>query len=64
MCLNFDIGDKYINGEIIPGNYPVYQPKKQRESKYQSRRYERRRSGPPSAEQRRPKQEATQSDSG
>ncbi|KAF3453560.1 hypothetical protein FNV43_RR04000 [Rhamnella rubrinervis] len=40
-------GDKYINGEIIPGNYPVYQPKKRREPKYESRRYERRRDGPP-----------------
>ncbi|KAL5548187.1 hypothetical protein UlMin_003418 [Ulmus minor] len=53
-------GDKYVNGEIIPGNYPVYQPKKRREPKYESRRYERRRDGPP-PEQRRPKQ--TQSES-
>ncbi|CAM8909859.1 hypothetical protein QQ045_010729 [Rhodiola kirilowii] len=46
-------GDKYINGEIIPGNYPVYQPNKRRESKYESRRYERRRDGPP-PEKRKP----------
>ncbi|KAI9197852.1 hypothetical protein LWI28_005551 [Acer negundo] len=32
-------GDKYINGEIIPGTYPTYQPKQQRNnSKYQSKR--------------------------
>ncbi|EXB50905.1 hypothetical protein L484_021132 [Morus notabilis] len=55
-------GDKYINGEIIPGNYPVYQPKKRREPKYESRRYERRRDGPP-PEQRRPRQGAAQSES-
>ncbi|PON55785.1 Multiple organellar RNA editing factor [Parasponia andersonii] len=54
-------GDKYVNGEIIPGNYPVYQPKKRREPKYESRRYERRRDGPP-PEQRRPRQGATQSE--
>lgn len=45
-------GDKYINGEIIPCQYPTYQPK-QRGSKYESRRnerrYERRRDGPPRA---------------
>lgn len=56
------VGDKYVNGEIIPGNYPVYQPKKRRESKFESRRYERRRDGPP-PEQRRPKQEAAPSES-
>ncbi|KAM5585796.1 DAG protein, chloroplastic [Rosa sericea] len=55
-------GDKYVNGEIIPGNYPVYQPKKRRESKFESRRYERRRDGPP-PERTRPKQEATPSES-
>ncbi|TQD84613.1 hypothetical protein C1H46_029847 [Malus baccata] len=55
-------GDKYVNGEIIPGNYPVYQPKKRRESKFESRRYERRRDGPP-PERRKPKQEATPSES-
>ncbi|XP_021894786.1 DAG protein, chloroplastic [Carica papaya] len=51
-------GDKYINGEIIPCTYPTYQPKQRRESKYVSRRYERRRDGAPS-EQRRPRQEAS-----
>lgn len=56
------LGDKYINGEIIPCKYPTYQPNKRRESKYESRRYERRKSGPP-PEQRRPKQEASQSES-
>ncbi|XP_050369633.1 DAG protein, chloroplastic [Argentina anserina] len=55
-------GDKYVNGEIIPGNYPVYQPKKRRETKFESRRYERRRDGPP-PERTRPKQEATPSES-
>ncbi|PQQ09850.1 DAG protein chloroplastic [Prunus yedoensis var. nudiflora] len=55
-------GDKYVNGEIIPGNYPVYQPKKRRESKFESRRYERRRDGPP-PERTRPKQEASPSES-
>ncbi|MQL95547.1 hypothetical protein Taro_028227 [Colocasia esculenta] len=52
-------GDKYINGEIIPCKYPTYQPKQRNSSKYESRRYERRRDGPP-AERRRPKQEAPQ----
>ncbi|CAM8996950.1 unnamed protein product [Rhodiola kirilowii] len=55
-------GDKYINGEIIPGNYPVYQPNKRRDSKYESRRYERKRDGP-SPEKRRPRQEASQPES-
>ncbi|RVW37294.1 Multiple organellar RNA editing factor 9, chloroplastic [Vitis vinifera] len=55
-------GDKYINGEIIPCTYPTYQPKQRRESKYESRRYERRRDGPP-AEKRRPRQEASRSES-
>ncbi|PIA38420.1 hypothetical protein AQUCO_02800257v1 [Aquilegia coerulea] len=55
-------GDKYINGEIIPCKYPTYQPKQRSGSKYESKRYERRKSGPP-AEKRRPKQEVTQSDS-
>ncbi|XP_062077862.1 DAG protein, chloroplastic-like [Humulus lupulus] len=55
-------GDKYVNGEIIPGKYPVYQPKKQREPKYESRRYERRRDGPP-PDQIRPRQGATKSES-
>ncbi|KAL6659486.1 hypothetical protein ACP70R_003526 [Stipagrostis hirtigluma subsp. patula] len=49
-------GDKYINGEIIPCTYPTYQPKERRTSKYESRRYERRRDGPPAS--RRPKQGA------
>ncbi|CAN1319137.1 Multiple organellar RNA editing factor 9, chloroplastic, partial [Linum perenne] len=41
-------GDKYVNGEIIPCSYPTYQPKQRRTSKYESKRYERRRDGPPS----------------
>lgn len=55
------LGDKYINGEIIPCKYPTYQPKRSG-SKYESRRYERRRDGPP-PDKRRPRQEATTSDS-
>lgn len=55
-------GDKYINGEIIPSTYPTYQPKQRRGPKYESRRYERRRDGPP-AERRKPKQEASQPES-
>ncbi|XP_044472935.1 multiple organellar RNA editing factor 9, chloroplastic-like isoform X2 [Mangifera indica] len=55
-------GDKYVNGEIIPCTYPTYQPKQRKESKYVSKRYERRRDGPP-PEQRRPRQAAAQSDS-
>ncbi|XP_062196489.1 multiple organellar RNA editing factor 9, chloroplastic-like [Phragmites australis] len=54
-------GDKYINGEIIPCTYPTYQPKERRTSKYESRRYERRRDGPPAS--RRPRQEAPQTES-
>ncbi|XVE50462.1 hypothetical protein DITRI_Ditri01bG0164100 [Diplodiscus trichospermus] len=54
-------GDKYINGEIIPCKYPTYQPKPRKESKYVSRRYERRKDGP--AGQFRPKQSASQSES-
>ncbi|KAK3122683.1 hypothetical protein QOZ80_8AG0616760 [Eleusine coracana subsp. coracana] len=54
-------GDKYINGEIIPCTYPTYQPKERRTSKYESRRYERRRDGPPA--NRRPRQEAPQTGS-
>ncbi|KAL2933481.1 Multiple organellar RNA editing factor 9 chloroplastic, partial [Bienertia sinuspersici] len=38
--------DKYIKGKIIPCKYTTYQPK-QRSNKYESRRYERRRDGPP-----------------
>ncbi|KAG1365391.1 multiple organellar RNA editing factor 9, chloroplastic [Cocos nucifera] len=55
-------GDKYINGEIIPCKYPTYQPKQRSGSKYESRRYERRRDGPP-AERRRPRQEKPQPES-
>ncbi len=55
-------GDKYINGEIIPCTYPTYQPKQRRESKFESRRYERRRDGPP-ADKRRPRQDANRSES-
>ncbi|KAJ0101126.1 hypothetical protein Patl1_04470 [Pistacia atlantica] len=55
-------GDKYVNGEIIPCTYPTYQPKQRKESKYVSKRYERRRDGPP-PEQRRPRQAAAQSES-
>lgn len=50
-------GDKYVNGEIIPCTYPTYQPKERRTSKYESRRYERRRDGPPAAS-RKPRQQA------
>ncbi|KAK1309139.1 hypothetical protein QJS10_CPA09g01355 [Acorus calamus] len=53
-------GDKYINGEIIPCTYPTYQPKQRGGSKYESRRYERRRDGPP-AERRRPRQDGSKS---
>ncbi|OAY63486.1 multiple organellar RNA editing factor 9, chloroplastic [Ananas comosus] len=55
-------GDKYINGEIIPCKYPTYQPKQRGGSKYESKRYERRRDGPPAA-RRRPKEEAPQPES-
>ncbi|CAL5008612.1 unnamed protein product [Urochloa decumbens] len=54
-------GDKYINGEIIPCTYPTYQPKERRTSKYESRRYERRRDGPPA--NRRPRQQTPQTES-
>lgn len=53
-------GDKYINGEIIPCKYPTYQPKQRNTSKYESRRYERRRDGPPGST-RKPRQEAATS---
>jgi hypothetical protein len=53
-------GDKYINGEIIPCTYPTYQPKQRGQSKYQSRRYERKKSGPPGSAK--PKQEAALSE--
>ncbi|KAJ9136277.1 hypothetical protein P3X46_033369 [Hevea brasiliensis] len=55
-------GDKYINGEIISCTYPTYQPKQRNSSKYESRRYERRRDGPP-PERRRPRQGASTSES-
>lgn len=54
-------GDKYVNGEIIPCTYPTYQPNKRKESKYVSKRYERRRDGPPA--ERRTRQAAGQSES-
>lgn len=41
------LGDKYINGEIIPCQYPTYQPKQARGSKYKSKAYVRQRDGPP-----------------
>jgi hypothetical protein len=56
LCLSCP-GDKYVNGEIIPCTYPTYQPKERRTSKYESRRYERRRDGPPAAS-RKPRQQA------
>ncbi|KAG9150150.1 hypothetical protein Leryth_009735 [Lithospermum erythrorhizon] len=49
-------GDKYVNGEIIPCQYPTYQPKQSNRPKYKSKAYVRQRDGPPS---RRSKQEAT-----
>ncbi|KAJ6769701.1 MULTIPLE ORGANELLAR RNA EDITING FACTOR 2 CHLOROPLASTIC-RELATED-RELATED [Salix purpurea] len=55
-------GDKYVNGEIIPCTYPTYQPKQRSTSKYESRRYERRRDGPP-PDRRRPRQGTTKSES-
>lgn len=55
-------GDKYINGEIIPCKYPVYQPK-QSKSKYESKKYVRRRDGPAAADQRKPRQTPTPSES-
>ncbi|KAG1347257.1 multiple organellar RNA editing factor 9, chloroplastic [Cocos nucifera] len=54
-------GDKYINGKIIPCTYPTYQPKQRSGSKYQSRRYERRRDG--SSVRGRPRQDAPQPES-
>lgn len=55
------LGDKYVNGEIIPCKYPTYQPKRSA-PKNESRRYERRRDGPP-PDRRRPRQETAASDS-
>ncbi|KAF3776860.1 Multiple organellar RNA editing factor 9 [Nymphaea thermarum] len=56
-------GDKYINGEIIPCKYPTYQPKQRSGSKYESRRYVRRRDNAPPPEQRKSVQTAAQTDS-
>ncbi|CAO2842792.1 unnamed protein product [Amaranthus hypochondriacus] len=55
-------GDKYINGEIIPCKYPTYQPKQRNTSRYESRRYERKRDGPPGTT-RKPRQETAPSES-
>lgn len=55
-------GDKYINGEIIPCEYPAYQPKQHNAPRFENRRYERRRDGPPRS-MRRPRQEAAPSES-
>lgn len=59
LC-NF-LGDKYINGEIVPCKYPTYQPKQRKESKSVNKRYVRRKDGPP-AGQFRPNQSASQSE--
>ncbi|XP_059292841.1 DAG protein, chloroplastic [Lycium ferocissimum] len=41
-------GDKYINGEIIPCQYPTYQPKQSNRTRSKSSKaYVRRRDGPP-----------------
>ncbi|KNA08527.1 hypothetical protein SOVF_161790 [Spinacia oleracea] len=56
-------GDKYVNGEIIPCKYPTYQPKQRNTAKYESRRYERRRDGPPGTPPRKPRQETAPSES-
>ncbi|OIT33503.1 PREDICTED: DAG protein, chloroplastic [Nicotiana attenuata] len=40
-------GDKYINGEIIPCQYPTYQPKQNNRTRSKSKAYVRRRDGPP-----------------
>lgn len=55
-------GDKYINGEIIPGKPPTVPLKKRNNSKYESRRYERKRDGPVPA-RRSPSQAASQTES-
>ncbi|CAH9100843.1 unnamed protein product [Cuscuta epithymum] len=52
-------GDKYVNGEIIPCQYPTYQSKQSNRSKNKSKAYVRRRDGPPP----RQTQEATSPDS-
>jgi hypothetical protein len=58
------LGDKYVNGEIIPCKYPTFQPKRSGGgSKSEGRRYERRRDGPISAGRQKPRQEAAASDS-
>lgn len=58
----FVSGDIYINGEIIPCKCPTYQPKQSNQSKNESKRNARQRDGPAST-QRRPRQEATPSES-
>ncbi|XP_057538249.1 multiple organellar RNA editing factor 9, chloroplastic-like [Amaranthus tricolor] len=55
-------GDKYINGEIIPCKYPSYQTKQCNTSKYESKRYKRKRDGPPGTT-RKPRQETAPSES-
>ncbi|KAL3643349.1 hypothetical protein CASFOL_014164 [Castilleja foliolosa] len=55
-------GDKYVNGEIIPCQYPTYQPKQNRSPKYKSKAYVRQRDGPP-AERTKPKQASPESSS-
>lgn len=50
------LGDKYINGEIIPCQYPTYQPKQSNRPRNKSKAYVRQRDGPP--ERRRPRKEA------
>jgi hypothetical protein len=58
------LGDKYVNGEIIPCKYPTFQPKRSGGgSKSEGRRYERRRDGPISAGRQKPRQETAASDS-
>ncbi|GAB2301116.1 Multiple organellar RNA editing factor 9, chloroplastic [Dionaea muscipula] len=56
-------GDKYINGEIIPSKYPTYQPSQRNSSKYENKRYERRRDGPPAARRTRPQAQGSSSES-
>ncbi|XP_051125452.1 DAG protein, chloroplastic [Andrographis paniculata] len=51
-------GDKYINGEIIPCQYPTYQPKQSKSPRSKSKAYVRQRDGPP-AERRKPRDQAT-----
>ncbi|KAL8045921.1 hypothetical protein ABFX02_08G145300 [Erythranthe guttata] len=57
-------GDKYINGEIIPCQYPTYQPNQSRNTKYKSKAYVRQRDGAPASasasapDRRKPRQES------